>query len=111
MVLTAAGGEGSGTYSWWTDATGGTNLGTANTLTVNPTATTTYYIQSTDPTTGCISVRGSITVTVSPTPVAEAGSGANLCVGETFNPNGSVSDPSACSPAQTWTIVSGSGSF
>ncbi len=111
VTLTAAGGAGTGTYSWWTASTGGTNLGSANTLTVNPTVTTTYYVQSTDATTGCISARGSITVTVNPTPVANAGTDQTLCVGEVATLAGTLTNAGSCSPIQTWSIVSGTGSF
>ncbi len=111
VTLTAAGGAGTGTYSWWTASTGGTNLGSSNTLTVNPTGTTTYYVQSTDATTGCVSARGSITVTVNPTPVANAGTDQTLCVGEVATLAGTITNAGACSPIQTWSIVSGTGSF
>jgi gliding motility-associated-like protein len=111
VTLTAAGGAGAGTYSWWTASTGGTTYGSANTLTVSPTTTTTYYIQSTNATTGCVSLRGSVTVSVNATPVANAGSDQTLCVGQLFTLNGTITNPSACSPAQTWSVITGSGSF
>lgn len=111
VTLTASGGAGSGTYSWWTAASGGTQLGTANTLVVTPTATTTYYIQSTDATYGCISARGSVTVNVTLTPVAEAGPAQTVCAGTPITLAGSVTNPGACAPAQTWSIVSGTGTF
>ncbi|MFN5911412.1 MAG: hypothetical protein ACK45H_08770, partial [Bacteroidota bacterium] len=111
VTLTAAGGAGSGTYSWWTAASGGTQLGTANTLTVTPTVTTTYYIQSTDPTYGCVSVRGSITIVVNVTPIANAGLNETYCFGSSIVLDGTVTNPAGCSPAQTWTVVSGSGTF
>ncbi len=111
VTLTAAGGAGSGTYSWWTAATGGTNLGNGNTLVVSPTSTTTYYLQSTDATTGCVSARGSVTITINATPVASAGTDQTLCSGEIVSLSGIVTNPAGCSPAQTWTVISGTGSF
>ncbi|MES2836455.1 MAG: gliding motility-associated C-terminal domain-containing protein [Bacteroidota bacterium] len=109
-TLTASGGSGSGTFSWWTTATAGTNLGVANTLVVSPTITSTYYVQSTDGTSGCISLRGFVPVVVNPTPVANAGSDATLCVGQNRILAGSITNPGACG-VQTWTVVSGSGTF
>lgn len=111
VTLTAAGGSGSGTYSWWNASTGGTNLGSANTLVVAPTATTTYYLQSTDATTGCVSLRGSITITVNATPVANAGTDQTLCAGEVVVLAGVVTNPAGCSPVQTWSVISGTGTF
>lgn len=111
VTLTASGGAGSGTYSWWTAATGGTNLGTGNTLVVSPTATTTYYLQSTDATTGCVSARGSVIITINATPVASAGTDQTLCAGEVVVLAGSVTNPAGCSPAQTWSVISGTGTF
>ncbi|OFY82870.1 MAG: hypothetical protein A3F72_01930 [Bacteroidetes bacterium RIFCSPLOWO2_12_FULL_35_15] len=111
VTLTAAGGAGAGTYSWWTAATGGTQLGTGNTLAVSPTTTTTYYIQSINATTGCISARGTVTITVNLTPVANAGSDITVCAGFPVNILGTIANPAVCSPAQTWTVTSGTGTF
>lgn len=110
-TLTAAGGAGAGTYSWWTASTGGTLLGTGNTLAVSPTATTTYYIASTNATTLCESLRGSVTVTVTATPVANAGADRETCSGTSFALAGTITNPGACAPVQTWSVVSGSGTF
>lgn len=110
-TLTAAGGAGAGTYTWWTASSGGTQLGSANTLVVSPTSTTTYYIQSTDGTFGCISARGSVTVTVTPTPVANAGADIERYAGTAIALSGSITNPGACAPAQTWSVISGSGTF
>ncbi|MCE3294954.1 MAG: domain containing protein [Crocinitomicaceae bacterium] len=111
VTLTAAGGAGAGTYSWWNAATGGAQLGTNGTLSVSPVTTTTYYIQSTDATYGCISARGSVTVTVNPTPVANAGSDLEVCAGTALNLAGSLTNPGACVPVQTWSVISGTGNF
>lgn len=111
-TLTAAGGAGSGTYTWWSAATGGTQLGSGNTFAVSPTGTTTYYIQSADATTLCPSLRGSVTVTVNATPVANAGTDVERCQGTAINLAGSITNPGACGPpSQTWSIVSGTGTF
>jgi subtilisin-like proprotein convertase family protein len=110
-TLTAAGGAGAGTYTWWTAAAGGAQLGSANTLVVSPVATTTYYIQSTDATYGCISARGSVTVTVTATPVANAGADQEICAGSPLNLAGSIANAGGCAPAQTWSVISGTGTF
>lgn len=111
-TLTAAGGAGAGTYSWWTAAAGGAQLGSGNTLVVSPVATTTYYIQSTDATYGCVSARGSVTVTVTATPVANANVNQEVCAGVPVTLAGSIANSGGCGPpAQTWSIVAGTGSF
>lgn len=110
VTLTGPGAAGV-TYSWWSASSGGTNLGAGNTLNVTPLATTTYFLQSTDNTTGCVSDRGSVTVTVNPTPVATAGADAEKCQGSTFTLAGSCANCGSCSPNQTWSIISGSGTF
>jgi subtilisin-like proprotein convertase family protein len=110
-TLTASSGAGSGTYTWL-DAPGGATIGSGDNLAVTPTVTTTYYVISTDPVTGCISLEGSVTVTVAPAPVANAGTDLIGCEGNSLNLNGSIANPDGgCSPAQTWTVISGSGSF
>ncbi|SFB86516.1 gliding motility-associated C-terminal domain-containing protein [Flexibacter flexilis DSM 6793] len=50
------------TFSWFTAATGGTAIGTGNTLNVQPTATTNYYVSAQDGT--CQSNRTMVRVTV-----------------------------------------------
>lgn len=111
-TLTAAGGAGAGTYTWWSASTGGTQLGSGNTFAVTPVTTTTYYIQSTDATTGCISLRSPVTVTVNPTPVANAGSDLERCQGTAITLAGSITNPGACGPpSQTWSVVAGTGTF
>lgn len=56
----------------------------------NPATTTTYYIQITDQN-GCASLIDSVTVTVLPNPVAEAGPDDTLCLGAFYTLNGSGS--------------------
>ncbi|MBI2258979.1 MAG: T9SS type A sorting domain-containing protein [Flavobacteriia bacterium] len=109
-VLTAAGGAGAGTYTWWDAAAGGAQLAAGNTYTVSPVATTTYYVMSTNAT-PCNSLRGSVTINVTPTPVANAGIDVEVCQNTAFNLAGSVANPGACAPAQTWSVVSGTGNF
>jgi gliding motility-associated-like protein len=74
---------------------------------VSPTATTTYYVTATRDI--CI-VKDSITVTVNPAPIANAGEDQSICLGRTISLTGSgaelfswspasaVSDPAAASP-------------
>ena len=109
-TLSASGGAGSGTYSWYTASVGGTLLGSGNTLAVTPTSSTTYFVESTNPTTGCTSARRSITVNTTTAAVAEAGNSVTVCSGRTVALSGSVANPEACG-TQTWTVISGAGTF
>jgi gliding motility-associated-like protein len=63
------------TYTW----TGGSQTTTGNTITVSPTATTTYTVVGTD---GTCNVSSTATVTVTPPPVANAGPDLSLCSGD-----------------------------
>ncbi|MCC5922697.1 MAG: gliding motility-associated C-terminal domain-containing protein [Crocinitomicaceae bacterium] len=73
-------------YNVFDAATGGTNIGEVP-LSVSPTVTTTYYIETfntSDP--NCVSTtRVPITVTVNPSPIANPQSNSPLCVGQTLN--------------------------
>jgi gliding motility-associated-like protein len=63
VTINAAGGS-NVTYRVYTQASGGTSIGTTP-LNVNPSATTTYYVEADDNSNpGCVSSRGSVTVTV-----------------------------------------------
>lgn len=73
QVLLSA--TGSNSYTWSTGAT-------TNTITVSPTATTTYTVIGTD-STGCTGAITS-TVTVNPLPQVNAGQDVNLCSGSTI---------------------------
>jgi len=84
------------TITYWTAATGGTQLGTGDPFVVTPTATTTYYVQATNSTTGCIGPRTAVTVTVNTTPVANAGPDQTICVGATLTLAGAVTNPAGC---------------
>ncbi len=107
-TLTASGGDGSGTYTWL-DGPGGASIGTTDALVVSPSVTTTYYLTSTDAVTGCVSLEGSVTVTVTPAPVADAGSDITICEGD-FSLTGSILNTGACG-TQVWNIISGTGTF
>lgn len=109
-ILSASSGAGSGSYSWWDAASGGTLLGSGNSISVSPIGTTTYFLESTDPTTLCASQRSPITINTTVAAVANAGADATTCAGTAFNLAGSIINPESCA-AQTWSIVSGSGSF
>jgi hypothetical protein len=89
------------TFSWWTAAAGGTQVGTGAPLSVAPTSTTTYYAQATNTITGCVGPRTAVTVTVIATPVATVGADQTVCAGIAVNITSSVANPGACSPAQT----------
>jgi gliding motility-associated-like protein len=81
--ITASGSTGTGvTYAVFDAATGGTNLG-ATPLTVNPTTTTTYYVESFN-SNGCGNIGGRqvVTVTVNPTPSIDAGLDETICPGD-----------------------------
>jgi gliding motility-associated-like protein len=71
-----------GTLNWYSDATGTTMVATGGTLNlpiVNQ--TTTYYVNETDATTGCISAMGMATVIVNPNPNAPSASSIVICNG------------------------------
>ncbi|WP_170878425.1 gliding motility-associated C-terminal domain-containing protein [Daejeonella lutea] len=77
LVATAPG----GTYTWYTDPSGGVPLGTGIAYTTPAlSATTTYYV--TTRVNGCESLRTPVTVTVTALPPAPTVTGANICVGE-----------------------------
>ena len=68
--------SGASNYSW--SPTTGLNTTTGANVTANPTATTTYIVTATNSSTGC-STTGSVTVTVHPLPIVNAGSDSVLC--------------------------------
>lgn len=78
-------------YSWTADTASGVNglpsgAGTPATgnasISVNPSATTTYTMVATDPITGCNSTSSSVTVTVKPLPTVSAPSNETHCNGD-----------------------------
>jgi hypothetical protein len=86
-TLTANGGtDGAGaTMQWFSGSCGGTSAGSGSSITVAPTASTTYYVRrsGTCNTTGCAST----TVTVDPIPTAASSisvSATSLCSGSTL---------------------------
>ncbi|MFN7014991.1 MAG: hypothetical protein ACK4ON_12055, partial [Bacteroidia bacterium] len=80
-TISASGGGPGNTYNVYTAATGGTNLG-ATPLSVTPTSTTTYYVETvsgSDPT--CVSTtRTAITVNVDPLNTVTGPESATVCV-------------------------------
>ena len=82
ITISATGGS-NVTYHIYTQASGGTSIGNAP-LNVSPTTTTTYYVEADDNTNpGCVSSRGSVTVTVTqaPSSVGNIVGSANPCLG------------------------------
>lgn len=63
------------TIRWYTVASGGINIGTSASganFSVSPISTTTYYAEAYNNTSGCVSARTPVTVTVNPFPVITA---------------------------------------
>ncbi len=104
-LLTASGGS-NVTYKYYTQASGGTSIGSGATLTVSPTSTTTYYVEADDNLNpGCVSNRSAgVTVTVSnpPTSVGNITGSANPCLG---NANYSIAATGATTYA--WSVSGG----
>ncbi|MBL1231257.1 MAG: gliding motility-associated C-terminal domain-containing protein [Flavobacteriales bacterium] len=80
-----------GTYEWFDAAVGGNLLATAASYTTPVlTATTSYYVQTT--VNGCVSPRATVTVTVAPGLVVDAGLDTTICYGDAVTlgatPNG-----------------------
>ena len=109
-TLSASGGAGSGTFTWWDASSGGTQIGAGNSLVVSPVGATTYYLESTDPATGCVSLRSAVTVNTTVAAVADAGNDASVCQGDPLSLSGLINNPESCG-TQTWSVVSGSGTF
>lgn len=103
VQLNASGGI---TYSW-TPTTGLSDPNIANPI-ATPTATTTYYVSVTD-SAGC-SGTDSVTVSINPPPVIDAGQDATICAGEctqlsasggltySWTPTTGLSDPNIANP-------------
>ncbi|UAY51206.1 beta strand repeat-containing protein [Ferruginibacter albus] len=116
-TLTQTGGSlGTGAYwQWYTDAGFTTPIGTSLTssdasLQVTPASTTTYYLRSEGNTGTCannVAAAGSVTITVTPHPVANIGSGdASICSSGNYPFTATASDYSAF----VWTTT-GDGAF
>ncbi|MBX2959612.1 MAG: gliding motility-associated C-terminal domain-containing protein [Flavobacteriales bacterium] len=105
--ITASGPSSGVSYQVWTAASGGTNLGTTP-LSVSPTSTTTYYIQTVSNSDGsCISTtRVPVSVTVNQITTANAGSPQTVC-GTTATLAGNT----PTTGTGVWTLVSGSGTI
>ena len=72
------------TFKWYSAATGGTALqsSTSTSYTTSVSATTTFYVSVTNPSTGCESGRTAVTITVNtPDGVTASASPATLCLG------------------------------
>ncbi|MFM7386709.1 MAG: beta strand repeat-containing protein, partial [Bacteroidota bacterium] len=104
-TLTANGAN--GTVYWYTGGCGSTQVGTGNTLTVTPNATTTYFARNFN--NGMFSATcASATITVNPVPVASASAASNpICIGSTSQLNTSVTGVS--SPGSLQVIIQGGG--
>lgn len=87
---------GANTYVW------DNSLGAGQNHNVMPIATTTYIVTGTD-TNGC-SDTGSVTVTVTPGTIADAGSNITLCEGDPVNLNGNA--PTVVGETGLWTTSS-----
>jgi|YNPMSStandDraft_1061717.scaffolds.fasta_scaffold07221_3 gliding motility-associated-like protein len=85
ITLTVVGGSlGSGAqWVWYENNCSGTQIGTGSSIQVNPTNTTTYYVNAVGScgTTPCVS----ITINVSAIPQINISSNSPLCVGQTLN--------------------------
>ncbi|MGJ1446375.1 hypothetical protein ACR79C_08445, partial [Sphingobacterium spiritivorum] len=95
------------TYRWYTVASGGTALTTANSYTIaNPTTTTTYYVEGYNATTGCISAsRTAVTLTVNSLPAAPTIPNVTTCAGTSATLT--VSSPAAGITYRWYTVASG----
>ncbi len=108
----------------WTPTTGLSNPNISNPI-ASPTVTTTYTVNVSD-NAGCSSI-ASVTVTVNPLPIVDAGTNLNLCPGASgtlngtgastysWSPAGSLSNPNIANPiaspssATTYTLVGTDG--
>lgn len=86
LTITADGAGGS-TFTWWNQATGGTQIGTG--ATYSPSTSTpgsvTYYLQE-HTASGCISARSAITINVQPTNTVSGPGSATVCVNTAMTP-------------------------
>ena len=100
-------GSGSGTvdYNVYSDASGTTLLGTAP-LDVNPTTSTTYYLEA-EATNGCGNIGGlqSLTITVSALPTLAVSDDQNICLGETVTLTATGSGTLLWSTSETSTTI------
>jgi PKD repeat protein len=81
VALTAT--ASAGNITWWTAATGGTNIGSGSTLNTPSIATnTTYYVQTTNNT--CVSARTAVVATIDTLPTITAINPASQCGSGSF---------------------------
>ena len=102
---TASGGTGPYTYNW--SPAGSLSSATSSNPFANPDTTTTYHVTVTD-SKGCSSA-DSVTVTVRPTPTANAGADTTICAGMTVALGGTptASGGSTQIYSYSWTPVAG----
>ena len=82
------------TYKWYTSATGGSALATGATYTTGSiSANTTYYVDATS-STGCVSSRKAILVSVRPLPEMPQASDKTICAGQRTSLSVTSPDPS-----------------
>jgi gliding motility-associated-like protein len=73
VTISASGSGADVTYHYYIEAVGGTAFASGDETVVNPTETTTYYVDAEENTMpGCFSFRVSVTITVTPTPLIDA---------------------------------------
>lgn len=90
MLDGQAGGDSTATYTYFWTPNQDIEDQHAEDPTVSPVSTTTYYVQATS-NFGCKSPLDSVLVTLLPTPIANAGDNATICVGTEYQLNGSYS--------------------
>lgn len=84
LTLAAAAGDSKNTIAWYDVPTATTPIWTGNSFTTPPlTSTTTYYVESTDTSTGCSSERKSIKIRVLPIPADPVAATITQCGGST----------------------------
>ncbi|RKR07063.1 VCBS repeat protein [Maribacter vaceletii] len=100
--ITANPTAGQETIDWYTAASGGTLLQSGSTS-YQPTAAGTYYAESRNTTTGCVSAtRTAVTVTQNALPNASAGANQTICDGESATLTASASGGSGSGYTYLW---------
>ena len=104
VTLTANGAV--GTVYWYTGSCGGTQIGTGNSIVVNPTSSTTYYARNYN-NAQFSATCASATISVTPLPVVNAGLDLGYCPGSSAQLNATAS--SVASGSLTTTFAGGNG--
>lgn len=98
-------GPGAGTYAWsWSD--GISTIGSTNTLSVTPSATTIYTVTATDGVTGCTN-SGTVIVTANPVPSAPVATNSSQCGSSVPTAYVTGSDPTGLSTYKWYTVATG----